>query len=81
MKLGPKLEILLSLHNKAAVARAAGITADGLRLIRTGKVDPSRKTLIGLAMALGLDVGWLADDGRDFPAVRTHDYRPDPIAA
>jgi len=81
MKLTEKLERLLALHNKAAVARAAGISPDALRIIRTGRVDPSRKTLLGLARALHVDVGWLCDDVREWPPEFTHDRCPEPIAA
>ena len=81
MKLNCKLQRLVALHNKAALARATGITSDRFRFILRGKVDPSRTELINLAKAMHVDIGWLADDARDWPPIFTRDPLPEPVAA
>jgi DNA-binding XRE family transcriptional regulator len=69
MNIIEKLWRLTKLTNKQAVAREAGIHGNTLVSILSGKRNPSLPTARALARTLGVDLGWLVDDSRGFPAV------------
>ncbi len=76
MTTGEKLKHLLRLHSLPAVARAAGIQPCTLRAWTVDKHSPRLSSLRPIADVLGVDIGWLADDRRGLPVVRSEEREP-----
>jgi transcriptional regulator with XRE-family HTH domain len=70
MTVSEKLQRLCRLANKAAVAKAAGITENTLGAAIAGTRRPHNATLKALASVLEVDAEWLCDDSRGLPVVR-----------
>jgi hypothetical protein len=64
-----KLKRLMKTSNVAAISREAGLTPRTVWRSLCGSI-PSVQTTVCLARVLGVDVGWLVDDTRDWPPVR-----------
>ena len=79
MTIHEKLSRLTKMCHKAAVATRAGLSPATLSSILTRKAGVSITSARSLARVLCVDVGWLIDDSRGWPPVRT-DEPADPEA-
>jgi transcriptional regulator with XRE-family HTH domain len=70
MQIAQKLRRLLTPYKRTVVAKAAGVTPQTLRNVLAGHKSPTLHTLRGVAHVLGVDLGWLIDDAREWPPVR-----------
>jgi hypothetical protein len=70
MTIHEKLHGLLKFSNRKAVCKAAGVSYSSLSSSLMRKSAISSSTATALANVLGVDVGWLVDDSREWPAVR-----------
>lgn len=71
-----KLEALMSDRTKASVARKADIHPTALTSYLKRGITPGSDVAVRLARALGVDIGWLIDDRRDWPPVRVEEPVP-----
>ncbi|HUO07065.1 MAG TPA: helix-turn-helix transcriptional regulator [Phycisphaerae bacterium] len=71
MTLHEKLERLTETANRSAVSRKAGLPATTLNSMLARHSMPTVDTIVKLARALEVDVAWLIDDQKMWPAVRT----------
>ncbi|HMO25456.1 MAG TPA: helix-turn-helix transcriptional regulator [Tepidisphaeraceae bacterium] len=66
-----KLRRLMKMHRPKMVAQVAGVSRATMAALVAGKHQPMIGTANAIARAVGVDVGWLIDDTRDWPPVRT----------
>ena len=69
MNIREKLLRLTRLYIKEALAKEAGLCPATIYDCLKGKKNPSRKSCMALARVLGVDAGWLMNDGDDRPPV------------
>ena len=80
MNLSEKLQALTEFHNKAKLARAADLAPGSLTSIILGNAVPSSDTIVNIARALGVDIGWLLSDETGWPPVRVEKLTPGEFA-
>lgn len=81
MTIHDKIERLTRFASKGAISRAAGLGYTTLNAIVARKSAVTTKTAIALARVLGVDAGWLMDDAKGWPPVRTEGADSEDAAA
>lgn len=68
---------------KARISRRAGLPPNAINDYINKGHTPGAHNAVSLARALGVDVGWLIDDAREWPPVRVETPTPtrEPVAA
>jgi transcriptional regulator with XRE-family HTH domain len=71
MSIHEKLARLTETYHRTAVCRRAGLHPTTLwRLLKSNQM-PTVEVVLALSRTLGVDPGWLIDDHRNWPPVRT----------
>ena len=73
-KIHDKLREVLKYAKISAVAEAAGVDPNSIRLMLREERTPDLKTVMALSAVMDFDAGWAVDDDLDLPPVRRHDY-------
>ena len=71
MLLHEKVRRLIRPYKKSFIAKAAGLSVQTLLNVLSGNKAPTLETARALAKPLGVEVGWLVDDEKGWPPVRT----------